>query len=299
MTASDLNSARARDRSSVGVLRFAIALGVVLAVMHPEAGDMARQWTWSSSYHHGWVAAPITLWLLSRASAPSDPERPLDWRGLAVLALALFLMAAGRLGSIQILGHFSLVVAIIGAAVLTLGAPYVRRSAFAFGYLVFMVPFGESLIPALQNAAAIAVAAMLNLAGVETLRDGLILTTDAGRFEMAESCAGLRFLLAALMIATLAAHLAFTSVRRQLAFVLASVALAIAANWLRAFLIVALSTVSDMRFGAGPEHVGLGWVLYGALLIALLVLARRLGDRPLGARLAVNSGMAPQGSVVK
>lgn len=260
-------------------LAFAGAIVALLALAAPEAADMVRQWTWSSSYHHGWLAAPIALWLILEAKAWRDVPFRFDAAGLVILVAALTDVVVGRIFEAAIIGHASIVLGIIGAAVLTLGRDFVRRSAFAFGFLVFMIPFGESLIPALQGAAAVSVAGLLNLTGVETLRDGVLLTTSAGRFEMAESCAGLRFLLAGVMIASLAAQLAFKGWRRQALFVGAAILLAIAANWLRAYLIVLAATLTEMRVGTGPEHVAFGWVFYGGLILALLVVARRFGDR--------------------
>lgn len=274
-----LSSALTRSPAGRHGLAFLGATLALLALAAPEAADMVRQWTWSSSYHHGWFAAPIALWLIFEAKDWRKAPFRFDPLGLPILVAALTSGAAGRILEAAIVGHASLVLGIIGVAVLTLGRAFLRRSAFAFGFLVFMIPFGESLIPALQGAAAVSVAGLLNLTGVETLREGVLLSTSAGRFEMAESCAGLRFLLAAVMIALLAAHLAFNGWRRQALFVGAAVLLAVAANWLRAWLIVLTATVTDMRIGTGPEHVAFGWVFYGGLVLALLFAARRFGDR--------------------
>jgi exosortase len=255
------------------------ALAAFLALAAPEVADMAKQWTWSSSYHHGWLAGPIALWLFHESGAWRGRAPEIDLLGAPPLALAIAVLLAGRALDAQIVGHVAVVIGIVGASLLTLGRAIVGRSAFAFAFLIFMIPFGESLIPALQAASAGAVAFLLNLSGFPTSLDGLILTTSAGRFEMAASCAGLRFLLASAMIASLAAHLAFTRLDRQLLFVAGALALAVGANWLRAYIIVAAATASDMRIGTGPEHVALGWVLYGGLIVSLLLIARRLGDR--------------------
>jgi len=278
----------AEARSFAGLSLAALA---VVGLMAPEAADMVRQWTWSSSYHHGWLAAPITLFLLADARDWRTHKPRFDLLGLAPLLLGVALCLAGRALSAAIIGHVAVVIAIMGAAVLTLGRAYVLRSAGAFAFLIFMVPFGESLIPLLQGAAAVVVAALLNLAGMETSRDGVMLATSAGRFEMAESCAGLRFLLAALMVSALAAHLAFTSWRRKAAFVAGALVLAVIANWVRAFAIVAAATASDMGIGTGPEHVAFGWLLYVGLLFGLLLAARRFGDR--GRRMPMAPALAP------
>jgi exosortase len=258
---------------------FALTLCAVLALMSAEAADMVAQWTWSSSYHHGWLAAPIAIYLLVEARGWRTHPPRFDAAGGVLLIFALVICVLGRAMAAALLGHVSVVMAIIGGAVLTLGREYVRKSATAFGFLIFMVPFGESLIPALQDSAAVAVATLLNVAGVETLRDGVILSTAAGRFEMAESCAGLRFLLAAIMISALAGRLAFTGWRRRAVFIAGALALAVVANWVRAFGIIAAATATEMQVGTGPEHVAFGWLLYVSLLLGLLLLARRFSDR--------------------
>lgn len=258
---------------------FAAGLSTLIVLTAPEIADMAKQWTWSSSYHHGWLAAPIALWLFRESGAWRGRTPQVDPIGLIPLAAAIALLFSGRFLDAQILGHVAVVVGVIGVSLLTLGRAIVARSAFAFAFLVFMIPFGESLVPALQAASAAAVAFLLDLTGFNTSRDGLILSTAAGRFEMAASCAGLRFLLAATMVASLAAHLAFSRLDRQLLFIAGALALAVVANWLRAYAIVATATASDMRVGTGPEHVAFGWLLYAGLIIALLLIARRHGDK--------------------
>ena len=265
--------------AAVRVFAFCAALAGVLVLAAPEVADMVRQWTWSSSYHHGWLAAPIAIWLILDAKSWRETPLRFDALGLVILVLAAGLGLFGRLAEAAILGHAGVVAAILGAAVLTFGGAYVARSAFGFGFLIFMIPFGESLIPPLQGAASVAVATLLNLSGIETERQGFLLTTAAGQFEMAASCAGLRYLIAGAMVAGLAAHLAFRGWRRQALFVAGAIGLAIAANWLRAYLIVLAATVTDMRIGTGPEHVAFGWFFYFGMTLALLLFARKFGDR--------------------
>lgn len=262
---------------------FALLSATLGALFSDAALSMASIWFGSSAYHHCAIAAPISLFLILRRrdwrfSAPSA-----DWLGAPFIAFAGALLLTSRASGVSIIGHVALVVALIGAVVAIFGRNLSQRWAFPLGFLFFMVPFGEEAIPLLQQTASAAVAAMLDLTGVETLRDGFILTTGAGSFEMARSCAGLRFLLAAAMISALVSHLAFSTLKKRAAFIAAALALAIAANWLRAYAIILAATASDRRFGIGPEHVALGWAFYSVLIIALIALARRMADPPRGA----------------
>jgi EpsI family protein len=54
--------------------------------------------------------------------------------------------------------------------------------------------------------------------------------------------------------------------------------LALAANWLRAFVTVYAGHLTQMRWGTGDEHLLLGWGLFGAVMLAAFVLARRFAD---------------------
>ena len=264
-------------------LALALLCAGLIALFHDAALSMASIWFGSSVYHHGAIVAPISIWLIWRELSWRPIAPTADWRGVAIIAVAAASLMIARAEEIALIGHAALATALIGAVVAIYGSGLARRWGFALGFLYFMVPFGEELTPALQRLTAIAVAAMLDFSGVETARDGVMLTTAIGRFEIAPSCAGLRFLLASAMLSALVSHLAFRDWRKGAAFIAAALVAAVLANWLRAFLIVSLATATDLRLGVGPEHVALGWVLYAAMIAGLILLARRCADRPTGA----------------
>lgn len=257
---------------------YIVAALALIALFFDAAASMATLWVTSSVYHHGLLVAPIALALILRSGDWRAIQPSGDLAGAGVVGLACALWLLGRAALVDLFGHAALVLAFIGAAIAIFGRALAFRWAFPLGFLFFMVPFGEELTPALQNAAAAVVAAALNATGVLTIRDGFLLTTAAGRFEMAPSCAGLRFLLASAMIATAVAPLAFADWKKRVAFLAAALAAALVANWLRAYVIILVATLTDRKIGVGPEHVALGWVLYSALLIALIAYAKRNAD---------------------
>jgi exosortase A len=260
-------------RSPVLTLVFAVA--VEIALMWPTLTGMARTWLESSAYHHGLAAAPISIWLVVRSHAwrVRAPHPSRVGVGLAAIAACAWLF--GRAANVEIVAQFALIGVLIATFIAIFGLRLARSSAFALSFLIFMVPFGQSLTPTLQSAAAGVVTSALNLVGVATIRDGNMLTTSAGAFEMAQACSGLRFLIATIMTTLVLGELAFRTWRGKMAFVAAAVAIAIIANWSRAFLIVALVTLTDRRWGVGIEHVLLGWVFYSVLILGLVGFARR------------------------
>ena len=89
-------------------------------------------------------------------------------------------------------------------------------------------------------AVGIAVA-LLRLAGVPVFHDGVLIETPSGLFEVAEACAGIRFLIANLVVVTLFAHLALRRAWKWLLFLTLGLIVPVVANGLRAFGIIAIA----------------------------------------------------------
>lgn len=265
--------------TSAGI-SFLLLVAALLTAFLDAAISMATIWTESSVYHHGLAVLPISAGLIAARRDWMRLAPNADWIGVPVIASASLLWILGRAASVDLLGHLALVVSVVGAVVAVYGRALASSWRFPLSFLLFMVPAGAELTPTLQLWGAHAVAAMLNFTGIETARDGFLFTTDAGRFEMAESCAGLRFLFASAIIASVVSWLAFADWRKRAMFVATALFAALTANWLRAYAIVFVATITERRIGVGPEHVMLGWVFYCLLIIMLIALARRFADAP-------------------
>ena len=256
-----------------------LALGLI-ALFAGTAASMASIWLTSSVYHHGLFVAPLALWLILQARDWRDLTPQLDIAGVLPVAAACFLWLFGRAANIDAIGHAALVATLVGAVIVAFGREIAARWALPLCILFFMAPFGEELTPILQYWTSVVAATALSATGVETVRDGFMLTTAAGRFEVAPSCSGLRFLLASALIASAVSYLGFRRWRKSLAFIAAALGAALVANWLRAYLIVFAATATERRLGVGPEHVTLGWILYGGLIVGLVMIARTSADHP-------------------
>ena len=109
--------------------------------------------------------------------------------------------------------------------------------------------------------------------------EGYFIQTGAGRFEIAEACAGLNFVLAAIMVASVYAYLSFSTWRGRSTFFVFAVIVAFAANLLRAYALIAIATISDMQLAVGPDHVLMGLVFYGLVFAILLLTGERFATR--------------------
>lgn len=252
-------------------------LGLGLAALglafQAEAAAAIRTWSSSATYNHGWLILPIALWLAwSRRDrlAGLRPE-PAPWLALLALPPALAWLAAERLGIME--GRqFAAIGFVWVLALAVLGWRACRAMAAPLLYLVFLVPFGAFVTPALQTITARMIDHLLDLTDIPHYVDDLIIETPAGVFLVAEACAGLRFLIAAIAFGALYAFVMFRSPGRRLIVMALALVVPILANGVRAFGIVLLGHYLGSAEAAAADHVVYGWVFF-SVVILLLILA--------------------------
>lgn len=265
MLAADFSVARRSDWS-LPVAVYGVYLAVCAVALHPTALAMAKTWFSSSSYHHGVAVAPLAIWMILTRPRIDPATGPL---GLVAIAGAAALWLMGRAAGVALVEQFAFVTLLIAGAWTLFGSGAAKLWVLPLLFLYFMVPFGEVLIPFLQMLTANAVAGLLNLIGMAAAIDGTLIRTSAGLFEIAKACAGLNFLLAALMVACVYASQTLHDFGTRIAFIAIAAAVALLANFLRAFLLILIATLSDMRFALGPDHLILGLVLYAVVFLVL------------------------------
>jgi len=144
--------------------------------------------------------------------------------------------------------------------------------------MFFAVPAGLFLIPPLQDLTALFVVKGLQLIAIPVFLDGIFLTIPTGSFEVAETCSGVRFLIATVALGTLFAHLTYRSYWRQAAFVALSFVVPIIANGFRAFGIVWLAYISDNEIAVGVDHIVYGWIFFAFVTVVLLLIGMTFRD---------------------
>lgn len=244
-----------------------IAIGIAYAGTYAE---MAGIWFGSDTYVHGVLIGPIVLWLVWRLRdrLRHTPMQPFP-AGLVAVVAASGLWAAGRVLDANVLEHFG-AVAVIPAVVLSVyGLQVGRVLAFPLAYLLFAVPVGEALIPALMEFTADFTVLAVQLSGIAVFRDGLHFSTAEGDFAVEKACSGIRYLTACLAVGTLFAYLVFRTWSRALLFIALAVIVPILANGIRAWLIVVIAHASGMKLAVGVDHFVYGWLLFGVVVLIL------------------------------
>ncbi|NKC30568.1 exosortase A, partial [Falsiroseomonas selenitidurans] len=246
-----------------------LALGIGFRA---EIAAAIATWDRSAAYTHCWLVLPIALWLAwqRRARLAGMVPLPAPLLALPALAGALAWLMAERLGIME--GRQLVLVGLVWVLVTAvLGWRIALAMAAPLAYLVFLVPFGEFATPLLQDITLRMILFGLRLWGIPHYADGLVIEIPAGTFLVAEACAGLRFLIAALAFGALYALVMFRSPGRRLLVMLLALLVPILANGVRAFGIVLLGHYLGSAEAAAADHLVYGWVFFSVVLLLLVV----------------------------
>ncbi len=260
-------------------LLLAIGLAAIVAIYWPICVAAVTVWYISPSYMHCFLIPLIVAYLLwerrdvLREMRPQPTALPLV-AIFGLSALALF----GNAMSILEVQQFALV-AMIQALVLALvGWRIFLKILFPMIYLFFMVPTGEFLVPKLQDFTAAFVVVGLQIVNIPVFSDGIFIRIPDQWFEVAEACAGLRFLIANVAFGSLFAYLMYSGWRKRTIFIVLSFIVPIIANGFRAFGIVMIAYASDGRLAAGVDHIVYGWGFFVVIMFGMMWVGLKFRD---------------------
>jgi exosortase A len=262
------------------LLRLALAWAGLAAFFADDWADMVQQWWNSSTYNHILLVPAILFWLVWLRRGEIARLTPSAWwPGLALLAGALFVWLLGGFSGLNLARQLGAVLALQAATATLLGPRVVAGLLFPFCYALFLVPFGDALVPFLQTVTAKLTIAFTQWSGIPAAIDGVFIDTPAGLFEVAEACSGVKFLIAMVALAVLVAHVCFHSWRRRIALLAFAVVLPVFANGVRAWGTIYIAQFRGVEFAKGFDHIFYGWVFFALVMAILLGLAWRFFDR--------------------
>lgn len=253
-----------------------LVLAWVLVWYRDAAVGMVSIWARSETFTHGFVVAPVALWLIWQRRAELGALAPRPAFGvLPLVALVGVAWLLGELATVNAVTQFALVALLVLGTWAVLGTRVARRMAFPLGFLFFAVPIGSFMLPTLMEWTADFTVAALQLSGVPVYREGQHFSIPTGNWSVVEACSGVRYLIASLMIGTVYAYLSYRSTARRLAFIGVSIVVPIVANWLRAYMIVMLGHLSGNRIAVGVDHLIYGWLFFGVVMALMFWIGSR------------------------
>ncbi len=247
-----------------------LAVVALLLVFHDTAASMVKIWHRSETFAHGFLIFPIAIYLIWRKRRELAEFRPMpDWRALPLLLLAGIGWCLAYFGSVLVFEQYALIAMIPLTVWAVLGWRVAWHLAFPLGYLLLAVPVGEALIPPLMEFTADFTVAMLQLTGIPVYREGTFFMIPGSQWSVIEECSGIRYLIASLTLGTLYGYLTYRSNTRRVIFALLSIGVPILANGFRAYMIVMIAHLSDMKLALGVDHYIYGWAFFGLVMLLL------------------------------
>ena len=259
------------------------ALGAVLLVLvaltWKAVAAAVTAWWVSPTFSHCFLIIPVSAYLIwgkrheLAAMTPAAFPRAL-FLSIPVIAASF----VGALASINEIEQLSFIAFVQVLTLAILGWPVYRKILFPSLYLFFLVPMGEYLITPLQHFTTLFIDVGLNVLGILHYTEGNMIELANGTYQVAEACAGLRFLIATIAVGTLFAHFTYRKWHKIVLFLIACVIVPIIGNGFRALGIVLLAHFSDNKIAVGADHLVYGWGFSVAILAALMFVGMRFAD---------------------
>jgi exosortase A len=260
-----------------------LALGalvvLILADFHPAVSAALTVWVVSPTYSHSFLILPIIGWLIWEKKDVLRTMRPaLEPRALLLFLPLVALWWLGQLAAVNEVTQYAIVGMIQVAIIALLGPTVVRQIWFPVFFLLFLVPTGEYLTGPMQRFTTQFVDVALNIFGIPHYTEGTVIELTNGRFEIAEACAGLRFLIATVTLGVLFAYVSYRRMYKIVIFLALSVIIPLLGNALRCLGIILLAHFTSNAYGAGADHIVYGWGFNVAILFAVLLVGSMFRD---------------------
>ena len=261
-----------------GALAVAGILALVLA-FYPTFMSMVNIWVRSETFTHAFLIAPISIWLVwEKREALLTHIPKCSVLGLLALYASGFLWLLGMAVDAAVVQQFSVVLMLISVIWSVLGNQIAWFLAFPLGFLLFMVPMGEDLVPPMMDFTANFTVDMVRLSGIPVYREGLFFMLPTGNWSVVEACSGIRYLIASVTLGCLYAYLTYSKLWKRAIFISLSILVPIIANGLRAYMIVMLGHMSGMTLATGVDHLIYGWLFFGVVIFILIRLGAIFKD---------------------
>lgn len=266
--------------------RLALILIVIASIVlgiafRQEIIGAVRVWVDSTAYNHCFLVLPLAGFLLweRRAVISLVSPRPALWPLLTMPALSAIWLLAAVLDIQE--GRQLVMVAMFQVVLLVALGPRMFWQLLApFLFLFFLVPSGAFLVPSLQTITADIAVAGLQFLHIPVFSDGYMIEIPEGPFEIAEACAGLRFLIASSVFGCFFAVVMYRSFLRRILFITMSVAVPIFANGLRALGIIVLAHLEGSAAAVEADHILYGWVFFTLVIMILIAIGMTFAQKP-------------------
>jgi exosortase len=276
-----------------------VLTGLVLAALwFVLCRHLSSEWSVNEQYSYGWFVpffAVFLFWMRweDRPGVESRKAEVGSRKRGTVIAIALAVLALLTLLPVRLfevanpdwrpLGwlHAFAVITITFVVIYHVGGwPWVKH--FSFPILFFLVavpwvsPIEQPIVQGLMRIVAGVATEVSSLCGIPAQLEGSIIRVNTGVVGVNEACSGVRSLQTSLMIGLLFGELKRMSAPKRLALLLGAVALAVLANFGRAFFLVWIAASRSVA-AVAEWHDFAGYAIVAVVFLGSLGLSALLG----------------------
>ncbi|MBU2960053.1 VPLPA-CTERM-specific exosortase XrtD [Citreicella sp. C3M06] len=279
-SATTFGALPARGLNPAGLATFALLVIASLPVFWLGFQSLASAWS-TPEYSHGPLIPLISLYLFLRElrhAPPRDAAAPVTrWPGLVVIALGLGIGILGNLVRIPDVVTYGFILWVGGLVLTVMGWQRGRKHQLPVLHLVFMLPLPQFLYwhmtIALQLISSELGVWFIRLAQIPVFLEGNVIDLGVYKLQVAEACSGLRYLFPILSFSYLTAILYRGPFWHKALLFLTAAPLTVFMNAFRIGVIGILVNHFGIAQAEGFLHVFEGWVIFGACVALLFLLA--------------------------
>jgi len=289
VTDSSTTSSPARTLNPAGLAWLILLLLGSIPIFWIGFVSLAEAWS-TPEYSHGPLIPLISLYLFLREMRrlpPPSPEVHDRAPGLAVLVLGLLVALAGNLTRIPDIVTYGFIIWTGGVVFTIFGWQRGKHHQLGVVHLIFMLPLPQfvylKLTIFLQSVSSEIGVWFVALMGVPVFLDGNVIDLGVYKLQVAEACSGLRYLFPILSFSYLFAILYRGPLWHKLVLLLAAAPLTVLMNSFRIGMIGVLVNSYGIGHAEGFLHYFEGWVIFGACIAILFLMAialQRLTPNP-------------------
>ncbi|GAB5381779.1 MAG: exosortase A [Aliiglaciecola sp.] len=280
-------------RSSI--FKYLVGLFVVWgAVFYNSIASAVEIWYRSETFAHCFIILPICIYLIKlKWAALNNATLKPSYVSLIFVTGTLLIWLFGSMAQVKVIEQYAAFAMLPMLIWTVMGNQVARILLFASFFWLFSVPAGEFLIPQLQELTADITVLAIELTGIPVYREGLYIAIPNGLFEVAVACSGIRYLIASFTLGTLFAYLNYNKLNKRLIFIAFSIVLPLLANGIRAYGIVMIAYLSDMKYATGVDHLVYGWLFFGVVILIMFTVGGKWAD-PLPEKEISNNPTGPK-----
>lgn len=237
-------------------------------------------WLNNDYYSHGLLVPIISGYIIwNMRGEIKTVEKKQSQLGLVIFILGIIIYGLGSLKTIRFISGLSLIITIFGLISYMYGFKLINKIKFPLLFLIFMIPLPmiDLIAPPAQTISAVGASNAANFVGVPVVRDGYVLNTAAGAFEVAVECSGLNSLISLIALSTIYAFILEGGLFMKTSIFVSSIPIAMAGNILRITSVLIIGSRYGADAAVGYFHEFSSIVLFSVALIGLFAVGRSFG----------------------